>query len=78
MDSIRQPPLPADLETAHKELRYWQRQVILLREKIVSLVEKNELIRRSAAGNIKKLQQENQALRLEEQVRLLMKKKNET
>lgn len=74
IDPIQCPPLPADLSTAHKELRYWQRQVILERERVARMVEKNEMIRRSMSGNVKALQYENAILR--EQIRLLTDVKN--
>jgi regulator of replication initiation timing len=65
MDNLQCPPLPADLETAHKELRYWQRQVIVARQQVAKMAEKRELDKRSARGNIKSLMQENDNLRKE-------------
>jgi len=62
------PPLPQDLKTALKELRYWQKQVILARAREVKLIEKRELEIRADAS-VKSLRNENVQLR--QQVRNL-------
>lgn len=69
MDALQCPPLPTDLETAHKELRWWQRQVILEREKVAKMAEKRALDQRSARGSIKAAREE--ADRLREEIKTL-------
>lgn len=65
MTEVQQPPLPADLETAHKELRYWQRQVVAAREQLATNIQRREEEKRSSRGNIEALRTEASNLRLE-------------
>ena len=55
MNDLLLPPLPIDLETAHKELRYWQNEVLNARKLAVKEVERRVLDNKSSAGQIRKL-----------------------
>lgn len=71
----RRPPLPADIETAHKELRFWQNEVIRAREAVVKHVEKRELDKRSMRGTMAAMREENDRLR--EEIKMLRERINE-
>lgn len=49
------PPLPTDLETALKELRYWQGQVIVARQQVAKTAERRAQDNRAHAGTVKKM-----------------------
>lgn len=64
-EELQVPPLPADLETANKELRYWQRAVISAREQLAKCIEHREQDKRSLRGSLEALRTENSELRKE-------------
>jgi hypothetical protein len=49
------PPLPDDITTCHKELRYWQQQVIVARSSVAKLKVDRECMKRSQKGDLEKL-----------------------
>lgn len=63
LDELQCPPLPADLETANRELRYWQRSVVSAREQLAKCIEHRELDKRSLRGSLEALRTENVQLR---------------
>lgn len=54
----RESPMPANLEDAIKELRYWRREVFKTRERLANKVEKSEVDQRALRGTIKALNAE--------------------
>jgi len=49
------PPLPADLEMAHRELRYWQKQVGIARQQVAKTAERRAQDNRAHKGEVSKM-----------------------